>query len=66
MISNHLLKDKFVDGLLPWIRHKDRPKVDWGMKFDGIVAIAAKIQTTSIPDGTHSGPPPSKPNPDQQ
>ena len=66
MISNHVLKVKFVDGLLPWIREKVRPMVDWDMKFDVIVGIAEKIQTTSKPGGTHSGPPPRKPNPDKQ
>ena len=28
MISNHILKVKFVDGLLPWIRDKVRPILD--------------------------------------
>ena len=36
------------------------------MKFDAIVGIAEKIQTTSKPCGTHSGPRPRKPNPDKQ
>ena len=40
--------------------------VDWDMKFDAIVGIAEKIRTTSKPGGTHSGPPPRKPNPDKQ
>ena len=40
--------------------------VDWDMKFDAIVGIAEKIQTTSKPGGTHSGPAPRKPNPDKQ
>ena len=47
MISNHVLMVKFVDGLLPWIRDKVRPMVDWQMKFYAIVVIAKKIQTTS-------------------
>ena len=66
MISNHVLKVKFVDALLPWIRDKVRPIVDWDMKFDAIVGIAEKIQTTSKPSGTHSGPSARKPNPDKQ
>ena len=66
MISNHVRKVKFVDGLLPWIRDKVRPMLDWNMKFDTIVGIAEKIQTTSKPGGTHSGPPLRKPNPDKQ
>ena len=66
MISNHVLKVKFVDGLLPWISDKVRPMADWGIKFDAIVGIAAKIQSTSKPGGTHSGPPPSKPDPNKQ
>ena len=66
MISNHVLKVKFVDGLLPWITDKVRPMVDWDMKFDAIVGIAEKIETTSKSGGTHSGPPPWKPNPDKQ
>ena len=40
--------------------------VDCGMKFDTIVGIADKIQTTSKPGGTHSGPTPRKPNSDKQ
>ena len=36
------------------------------MKFDAIAGIAETIQTTSKPGGTHSGPPPRKPNPDKQ
>ena len=36
------------------------------MKFDAIVDIAEKIETTSKPGGTHSGLPPRKPNPDKQ
>ena len=36
------------------------------MKCDAIVGIAEKIQTTSKPGGTHSGPLPKKPNPDKQ
>ena len=40
--------------------------VDWDMKFDAIVGIAEKIQTTYKPGGTHSKPPPRKPNPDKQ
>ena len=66
MISNHVLKVKFVDGLLPWIRDKLRPMLDWGMKFDAIAGIAENIQTTSKPGRTHSGLPPRKPNPDMQ
>ena len=66
MISNHVLKVKFVVGLLLWIRDKVRPRVDWGMKFDSIVGIAEKIQTTSKPGRTHSVPPPRKPNPDKE
>ena len=65
MISNHILQVKFVDSLLPSIRDKVRPMVDWDMKFDAIIGIAEKIQTTSKPGGTHSGPPPRKPNPDK-
>ena len=65
-ISNHVVNVKFVDGLLPWIRDKVRPMVDWNMKFDAIVSIAEKIQITSKPGGTNSGPPPRKPNPDKQ
>ena len=57
---------KFVDGLLPWIRDKVRLMVEWHMKFDGIVGIAEKLETTYKPGGTHSGPPPRKPNPDKQ
>ena len=52
MISNHVLKVKFVDGLLPWIRDRVRPMVDRNMKFDAIVNIAEKIQTTSKPGET--------------
>ena len=63
MISNHVLKVKFVDGLLPWIRDKVRLMVDWDMKFDAMVGIAGKIQRTSKPDGTHSEPLPRKRNP---
>ena len=66
MISNHILNVKFVDGLQPWIRDKVRPLVDLDMKFDATVGIAEKIKTTSKPGGTHSGPPPRKPNPDKQ
>ena len=66
MISNHVLKVKFVGGPLPWIRDKVRPMVDWDMKFDAIVGIAEKIQTAYKPGGTHSGPPPRKSNPDKQ
>ena len=66
MISNHVLKVKFVGGLLPWIRDKVRPIVDRDMKFDAIVGIAEKIQTTSKPIGTHSGPRPRKSNPNKQ
>ena len=62
----HVLKVKFVDSLLPWIRDNVRPMVDWDMKFDAIVGIAEKIQTTSKPGGTHSGPPPRKPYSDKQ
>ena len=40
--------------------------VDWNVKFDAIVGIAEKIQTTSKPGGTHSGPPPREPNLDKQ
>ena len=40
--------------------------VDWDMKIDAIVGIAEKIQTTSKPGGTHSEPPPRKPNPNKQ
>ena len=40
MISNHVLNVKFVDGLLPCIRDKVRPMVDWDMKFDAIVGMA--------------------------
>ena len=65
MISNHVLKVKFVDGLLPWIRDKVRPMVDWGVKFDASVGIAEQIETTSKPGGTLSGPLPRKPNPDK-
>ena len=36
------------------------------MKFDAIVGIAEKIQTTSKPGGTYSVPPPRKPKADQQ
>ena len=43
MISNHIHKVKFVDGLLPWIRDKVGPMVDWDMKFDAIVGIAEKM-----------------------
>ena len=64
MISNHVLKVKFVDGLLPGIRDNVKPMVDWDMKFDAIVDIAESIRTTSTPGGIHSGPPPRKPNPD--
>ena len=39
--------------------------VDWDMKFDATVGIAEKIHTTSKPDGTHSGPPARKSNPDK-
>ena len=46
MISNNVLKVQFVDGLLPWIRDKVRPMVDWQMKVDAIVGIAEKIMTT--------------------
>ena len=66
MISNDVRKVKLVDGLLPWIRDKVRLMIDWDMKFDAIVGITEKIQTTCKPDGTHSGPPPGKPNPDKQ
>ena len=65
MMSKHVLKVKFVDGQLPGIRDKVRPIVEWDMKFDAIVGIAEKILTNSIPGGTHSGPPPRKPNPDK-
>ena len=66
MISNYVLKVKFVDSLLPWIRDKVRPMVDWKMKFDAMVGIADKLQTISKPGGTHSGPRLRKPNPDKQ
>ena len=36
------------------------------MKFDAIVSIAEKIQTTSKSGRTHFGLPPRKPNPDKQ
>ena len=55
-----------MDGLLPWIRDKVRLMVDWHMKFDSIVGIAGKIQPTSKPGGTHSGPTLRKPNSDKQ
>ena len=66
MISNHVPQVKFVDGLLPWIRDKVRPMVDCGMKFNAIVGIAEKIQTTSKPGGTHPGHPSRKPDPNEQ
>ena len=66
MISNYVYKVKFVDGLLPWIRDKVRPMVDWRMKYDAIVAIAERIQSIYKPGGTHSGSLPRKPNPDKQ
>ena len=40
--------------------------VNWGMKLNAIVGIAEKIQTTTKPGGTYSGPRPRKPNPDKQ
>ena len=43
MISNNVLNDKFVDGLLPGIGDKVRLMVDWDMKFDAIVGITEKI-----------------------
>ena len=66
MISNDVLKVKFVDGLLPWIRDKVRLMVDWDMKFDAIVVIAENIQTTYETGGTHSGPQLRKPNPNKE
>ena len=66
MKSNHILKVEFVDCLLPWIRDQVRPMADWDTKLDAIVGIAEKIQTISKPRGTHSGPPPRKPNTDKQ
>ena len=36
------------------------------MKLHAMVGIAEKIQTTFKSGGTHSGPPPRKPNPDKQ
>ena len=66
MILNHVVKVKFVDDLRPRIRDKVRPIVDGDMKFDAPVGMAEKIQTTSKPGVTHSGPPPRKPNVDQQ
>ena len=66
IISNHVLKVNFVDGLRPWIRDEVRPMVDWNMKFNAIVGIAETIQTTSKPGATHSGPAPRKPNSDKE
>ena len=47
MVSLQAMKMKFVDGLIPLLREKVRPLIDWDMPFDEIVSIAEKIQTTT-------------------
>ena len=47
MISNQIKKIKLVNGLIPALKEKVRPLVDWGMHFDEIVCIAEKIQGTT-------------------
>ena len=47
MSSKHIKKMKFENGLIPALKKKVRPLVDWGMHFDEIVSIAEKIQTTT-------------------
>ena len=66
MISNHVLKVPFLDGLLLYIGVKVRPIVDSDMKFDAIVGRADNIQTTSKPGGPHWRPPPRKSTPDEE
>ena len=38
---------KFVNGLIPALKQKVRPLVDWEIHFDEIVSIAEKILTTA-------------------
>ena len=46
MISKQIKKMKFVNGLIPALKEKVRPLVDWGMHLDEIVSITEKMQTT--------------------
>ena len=47
MVSLQAMKMKFMDAVIPQLREKVRPLIDWNMPLDEIVSIAEKIQTTT-------------------
>ena len=47
MISKQIKTMTFVNGLIPVLKKKVRPLVNWEMHFDKIVSIAEKIQSTT-------------------
>ena len=47
MVSLQSMNMKFVDGLIPLLREKVTPLIDWDMPFDEIVSIAEQILTTT-------------------